>query len=186
MASDNTSTPLPPAHQDYTDNHLLGILRRVKTIAMIGASANWNRPSYFVMKYLQSKGYTVIPINPGHAGQEILGMTCYASLQAAAAALGPGAIDMVEVFRHPKEAPALATQAVAINASVLWLQITVISDEARAIAEAAGLTVIMNRCPKIEYQRLFGEIGRTGVNSGVISSKRSKDMRKIKPFKKLM
>lgn len=177
-----TSPPLPEGHEDYTDSHLLDILRRVKTIAMVGASANWNRPSYFVMKYLQQKQFRVIPINPGQAGTEILGETCYASLNEAAAAIAPETIDMVDVFRHPREAPALAEQAIAINARIFWMQITVISDEARKIAEDAGLTVIMNRCPKIEYQRLFGEIGRTGVNSRVISSKRQK----IKPFKKLM
>jgi len=186
MAATDTTIPLPAGHEDYTDEHLLSILRRVKTIAMVGASANWNRPSFFVMKYLQSKGFTVIPINPGQAGNDILGAHCYASIGEAAESVGPNTIDMVDVFRHSKEAPALAQEAVAINAKVLWMQITVISDEARAIAEDAGLTVIMNRCPKIEYQRLFGEIGRTGVNSGVISSKRSKDIRKIKPFKKLM
>ncbi|HCI45694.1 MAG TPA: CoA-binding protein [Rhodospirillaceae bacterium] len=177
-----TEADLPKGHESYTDQHLLDILRSVKTIAMVGASANWNRPSYFVMKYLQQKQYRVIPINPGQAGNEILGEPCYASLAEAAEALGPGVIDMVEVFRHPREAPELARQAVAIGAKVFWMQITVISEEARQIAEDAGLAVIMNRCPKIEYQRLFGEIGRTGVNSRVISSKRQK----IKPFKKLM
>ena len=186
MATMDTDTPLPAGHETYMDDHLLGILRGVKTIAMVGASANWNRPSYFVMKYLQTKGFRVIPINPGQAGQEILGERCYASLAEAAEALAPQPIDMVDVFRHPKEAPALAGQAVSIGARVLWMQSTVISDRARQIAEDAGLTVIMNRCPKIEYQRLFGEIGRTGVNSQVISSKRSKTMTRIKPFKKLM
>jgi len=173
---------LPPGHEDYTDEHLHGILRSVKTLAMVGASANWNRPSHFAMKYLQQKGYRVIPINPGQAGSEILGEPCYASLKEAAEAVGPGKIDMVDVFRHPREAPALARQAVEIGAKVFWMQITVISDEARAIAEGAGLTVIMNRCPKIEYQRLFGEIGRVGINSRVISSKRQG----TKTFKKLM
>ena len=186
MATTDPNIPLPAGHETYSDDHLRGILTSVKTIAMVGASANWNRPSFFVMKYLQSKGFHVLPINPGQAGQDILGAKCYTTLEDAAAAIAPTKIDMVDVFRHPKEAPDIAKGAVAIGASVLWMQITVISDEARQIAEDAGLTVIMNRCPKIEYQRLFGEIGRTGVNSGVISSKRCKNAGNIKAFKKLM
>lgn len=178
--------PLPAGQETYSDEHLTRILKRVKTIAMVGASAHWNRPSYFVMKYLQNKGFRVIPINPGQAGNQILGETCYGTLAEAAEGVAPLKIDMVDVFRHPKEAPELARQAVEIGAEVFWMQITVISDEARAIAEGAGLTVIMNRCPKIENQRLFGEIGQAGVNSQIISSKRGATTGRVKAFKKLM
>ncbi len=133
---------------------------------MVGASTNWKRPSFFVMKYLAQKGYRMLPVNPGAAGQVLLGETVRAEL----AEVGP--VDMVEVFRRSEEAPAIAREAVRCGAKVLWLQIGVVSEEAREIAEAGGLTVVMNRCPKIEYSRLWGELGWQGINTGVISSRR--------------
>ena len=168
--SASTPTPTPLAHHDsYADTLIRGILRDVKVIAMVGASANWNRPSFFAMKYLQQKGYRVIPVNPKEAGTQILGEQVYADL-----ADLPTPVDMVQVFRRSETVGPIADQAIAMGAKVLWMQLGVRNDEAAAKAEAAGLTVIMNRCPKIEYGRLSGEIGWLGVNTRVISSKRSK------------
>lgn len=167
-----------PPH--YADDYLRDILGQTRVIAMVGASPNWNRPSHFVMKYLQGRGFRVIPVNPVKAGERILGEVCHASLAEAREAAGPDPIDMVDVFRHPREAPDLAHQAVQIGARTLWLQITVISQEAHTIATQAGLNVVMNRCPKIEYQRLHGEIGQIGINSRIISSRK----RPLKSFKR--
>ena len=153
----------------YTDQYLRDILRSVRTIAMVGASPHWNRPSYFAMKYLQDKGYRVIPVNPQAAGQEILGEKVYADLSQV-----PEKIDMVDVFRRPDAAPALVDQAIAKGAKVVWMQLGVRNDDAALKAEAAGLKVVMNRCPKIEYSRLHGELAWSGVNTGIISSKRRK------------
>jgi len=136
---------------------------------MIGASPHWNRPSYFAMKYLQGKGYRVIPVNPQAAGQEILGEKVYNDLSEV-----PDKIDMVDLFRRPDAAPALVDQAIAKGAKVVWMQLGVRNDAAAATAEAAGLRVVMNRCPKIEYSRLNGELSWSGVNTGIISSKRRK------------
>jgi predicted CoA-binding protein len=156
-------------HAQYPDALIKSILRSVKTIAMVGASTNWNRPSYFAMKYLQDKGFRVIPVNPAAAGQEILGEKVYASVRDI-----PVKIDMVDVFRASEHVPPLAEDAIAVGAKVLWMQLGVRNDAAAAMAEKAGLTVVMNRCPKIEYGRLSGELGWHGFNSGVISSKRRK------------
>src|SRR5215471_9415528 len=150
----------------YTDAKLRSILQRVKTIAMVGASSNWNRPSYFVMKYLQGKGYRVIPVNPGIAGQQLLGETVYALLRDI-----PERVDMVDVFRAARETPAIVEDAIAIGAPVVWMQLGIRNDEAAATAEAAGIEVIMNRCPKIEFGRLGGELSWSGVNSGIISNR---------------
>ena len=133
----------------YSDAKIRSILERVRTIAMVGASPNWNRPSYFVMKYLQGKGYRVIPVNPAIAGQRLLGETAYASLRDI-----PDEVDMVDMFRAAEEARGVAEDAVAIGAKVLWMQLGLRDDEAAAAAEAAGVEVIMNRCPKLEYLRL--------------------------------
>ncbi len=160
------------SHDTYPDGLIRRILRSVDTIAMVGASANWNRPSYFAMKYLQEKGFRVIPVNPNAAGQEILGEKVYARLEDI-----PFPVDMVDVFRSSEEAGGVADAAVGIGAKVLWMQLGVRNDEAAARAEAAGLTVIMNRCPKIEYGRLSGEIGWMGVNTRVISSRRHRRIR---------
>jgi predicted CoA-binding protein len=161
----------------YDDDFLRGVLASVRTIAVVGLSPNWNRPSYFVAKYLQSKGYRILPVNPVAAGQEILGETCVASV--ADLAQVP---DMVDVFRNSEAAGPIADEAVAKGAKVVWMQLGVRNDAAAARAEAAGLTVVMDRCPKIEYARLFGEIGRQGVNSDVITTKR----RPVKPARRLI
>ncbi|MCA0275529.1 MAG: CoA-binding protein [Proteobacteria bacterium] len=156
-------------HDAYDDAYVAEILNTVRTIAVVGASANDVRPSYFVTKYLIDKGYEVFPVNPGHAGREILGRMTYASL-----ADIPVAIDMVDVFRAASAVPAIIDEVLNLDPlpKVVWMQLTVRNDEAAARAEAAGIKVVMNRCPKIEYARLAGEIGWTGVNSGVLSSKR--------------
>jgi predicted CoA-binding protein len=156
-------------HESYPDELIRKILRETKTIAMVGASANWNRPSYFAMKYLQRKGYRVIPVNPREAGKEILGETCYASL-----AEIPDPVDLVQCFRTADAIPGIVEEAKRIKPKVLWMQLGIRHDEAGRAAEAAGMTVIMNRCPKIEYGRLGGEIGWLGVKTGVISAKRHK------------
>src|ERR1700741_436470 len=150
----------------YSDAQLRAILQRVKTIAMVGASPNWNRPSYFVMKYLQGKGYRVIPVNPGIAGQMLLGETAYASLRDI-----PEPVDMVDVFRPAREAPAIVEDAIAIGAQMVWMQLGIRNDAAAAQAERAGIEVIMNRCPKIEFGRLGGELSWSGVNSGIIRNR---------------
>ncbi|HEY2890033.1 MAG TPA: O-acetylhomoserine aminocarboxypropyltransferase [Dongiaceae bacterium] len=150
----------------YSDAKLRSILQRVKTIALVGASPNWNRPSYFVMKYLQSKGYRVIPVNPGIAGKPLLGEMAYASLRDI-----PEPVDMVDVFRASNEVPPIADDAIAIGAKVLWMQLGVRNDEAAQKAEAAGLEIVMNRCPKIEFGRLGGELSWSGVNSGIIRNR---------------
>jgi O-acetylhomoserine (thiol)-lyase len=150
----------------YSDAKIRAILERVKTIAMIGASPNWNRPSYFVMKYLQGKGYRVIPVNPAIAGRTLLGETVYATLSDI-----PDKVDMVDMFRTPEEAPGVVADAIAIGAQVVWMQLGVRNDEAASTAEAAGIEVIMNRCPKIEFGRLGGELSWSGVNSGIIRNR---------------
>ncbi len=158
-----------PLH--YTDALLRRILEDVKTIAMVGASPNWVRPSNFAMKYLQGKGYRVIPVNPRHRGEEILGQTAYAKL-----ADIPGKFGMVDIFRSSAAAGAIADEAIAIAADkgikVVWMQLGVRNDAAAERLEQAGLIAIMNHCPKIEYGRLYGELSWSGVNTGIISSKR--------------
>jgi predicted CoA-binding protein len=159
----------------YPDSLIKSILRTVKTIAMVGASGNDIRPSYFAMMYLLNKGYTVIPVNPGMVGKEILGQKVYASLKDVTDA-GIGPVDMVDIFRESKYAPEIARETVAeknrLGVKVLWMQLGVISEEARTIAEDAGLTVVMNRCPKIEHGRFSGEIGWMGVNRRVIDNRK--------------
>jgi predicted CoA-binding protein len=156
-------------HDNYTDQYLRSVLDKVRTIAMVGASPQWNRPSYFVMKYLQGKGFRIIPVNPRAAGQTILGEKVYADLKDI-----PEPIDMVDIFRNSEAAGPIADEAIALDAKVVWMQIGVRNDAAAARAEAAGLPVVMNRCPKIEYSRLHGELAWSGVNTGIISSKRQK------------
>ncbi len=156
-------------HDAYENSYISGILNSVKTIAIVGASANDVRPSFFVTKYLIDKGYDVYPINPGHAGKEILGRMTYAKLSDV-----PVPIDMVDIFRASNAVPPIVDEALALSPlpKVIWMQLTVRHDEAAAKAEAHGIKVVMNRCPKIEYGRLSGEIGWNGVNSGTISSKK--------------
>jgi predicted CoA-binding protein len=154
-------------HDAYDDAYIATILRQTRIIAMVGASPHWNRPSYFAMKYLQAKGFRVIPVNPAAAGQEILGEKVHASL-----ADVPGQIDMVDIFRNAEAAGPIVDAAIARGAKVVWMQLGVRNDEAAARAEAAGLKVVMNRCPKIEFGRLSGALSWGGINSGIISSRR--------------
>jgi predicted CoA-binding protein len=151
----------------YDDAYLRGILGRVKTIAMVGASLNEMRPSYFAMLYLQGKGFRVLPVNPRYAGQRLLGETVYADLASL-----PVKPDMVSIFSRSEEAGTVADEAVRLGIPVIWMQLGVRDDAAAERAKAAGHDVVMNRCPKIEYGRLFGEIGWLGVNRGILSSKR--------------
>ncbi len=154
-------------HEYYPDSLLREILRGCKTIAMVGASANWNRPSFFAMKYLKQKGFRIFPVNPSAAGQTILGEPVVASLNDIGAK-----IDLVDAFRPAEECEQIAEDAVRLDAKVLWMQLGIRNDAAARFAEAAGLKVVMNRCPKIEFARLNGELGWNGINSGVISSRR--------------
>jgi predicted CoA-binding protein len=167
MSERTNPTPGVPARLRYDDAYIKGILKRVKTIAAVGMSANDMRPSYFAMLYLQQKGYRMIPVNPRYAGAKILGETVVASL-----AELPAPPDMVQIFRKAEEAPAVVDEAIGAGAKVVWLQLGIQSDAAAAKARAAGLDVVMDRCPKIEYGRLFGEIGWAGVNRRVISAKK--------------
>jgi len=156
-------------HERYEDSYLRGVLGAVRTIAMVGASTNWNRPSYFAFKYLQGKGYRMIAVNPGSAGETLLGETVYATLEDI-----PFPVDMVDIFRKSEVAGPITDAAIKIGAKVVWMQLGVRDDAAARRAETAGLKVVMNRCPKIEYGRLNGELGWGGINSGIISSKRRK------------
>jgi predicted CoA-binding protein len=154
-------------HDRYDDVYLRRILRDTRTIAMVGASANWNRPSYFAMKYLQSRGYKIYPVNPGAVGQKILGQEVYGSLDDL-----PEKPDMVDIFRNSEAAGPITDEAIKHGAKVVWMQIGVINPEAAKRAEDAGLKVVMNRCPKIEHSRLSGSIEWHGIASGVISAKK--------------
>ena len=158
-------------HDSYPDAYVKAILDTTKTIAMVGASANWNRPSYFAMKYLQGKGFRVLPVNPRAAGQAILGETCVANLNDLTEQ-----VDMVDIFRNSDAAGAIVDEALAMapRPRTIWMQLGVRNDAAAQRAESQGLQVVMNRCPKIEYARLNGELGWQGLNSRVISSKRRK------------
>ncbi len=152
----------------YSDAFLRGILNRTKTIAVVGVSANPVRPSYYVARYLGLKGYRVIPVNPGLAGQTLLGETVYADL-----ADVPGTVDMVDIFRRSEAVPPIVDTALARwpDLQTIWMQIGVEHESAATTATARGVNVIQNRCPKIEYQRLFGELRMGGFNTGIISSK---------------
>jgi predicted CoA-binding protein len=158
-------------HGSYPDSYIAGILQEARSFAMVGASANTRRPSYFVLKYLLAKGYAVFPINPGHEGGEILGRKVFARL----AALDEP-VDVVNIFRNSEAALGIVRDAIALKdklgIKVIWMQLGVRNDEAAALAEKAGLKVVMNRCPKIEYGRLSGEISWVGVNNRLISSQK--------------
>lgn len=158
-------------HENYSDAYIRQVLEDVKTVAIVGASANTVRPSYFVLTYMLSKGYTVLPVNPGQAGKEIAGALCYPSLKET-----PQPIHMVDIFRNSEAAFGVVEEALQLDPlpKVIWMQLEVRNDEAARLAEDAGVRVVMNRCPKIEYARLSGEIGWVGVNRGVVSSKKPK------------
>jgi len=160
-------TDAVPAPLVYPDDFVRRILQRVKVSAMVGASADEMRPSYFAMMYLQGKGYRVIPVNPRYVGREILREPVFASLEDL-----PLVPDMVQVFRKSADAGAVVDAAIAKGIKVIWLQLGVRDDAAAERAREAGCEVVMDRCPKIEYGRLFGEIGWLGVNRGVLSAKK--------------
>ncbi|MBP5856787.1 CoA-binding protein [Marivibrio halodurans] len=164
-----TSDDVDHAADRYADAYIRDILRDTRVIAMVGASTNWNRPSYFAMKYLQQKGYRVIPVNPRAAGETLLGETVVGDL---AGLEDP--VDMVDIFRNSEAAGGIVDQALALDPrpKVIWMQLGVVNHEAAARAEAAGVRVVMNRCPKIEYARLSGELGWNGINSRVITAKK--------------
>jgi predicted CoA-binding protein len=155
----------------YSDDLIRSILRSTKTIAMVGASGNEMRPSYFAMKYLLDKGFLVRPVNPSLAGKEILGQTVYASLKDV-----PAPIDMVDIFRAADAAPGIVREAVEekdrLKLLTIWMQLGIINEEAATLARDAGLTVIMDRCPKIEYGRMSGEIGWMGINRKLIDNRK--------------
>jgi uncharacterized protein len=157
-------------HDNYPDAYIRGILNTVKTIAMVGLSPKDNRPSYFAFKYLLERGYRMIPVNPGQAGGAILGQKVYAKL-----ADIPEPVDMVDIFRASKYAIGIVKEALALKPrpQVIWMQLGVRDDEAAKLAEDAGLKVVMNRCPKIEYGRLSSEIAWMGVNTRTLSSKKA-------------
>jgi uncharacterized protein len=156
-------------HDNYSDTYIRGILNTVKTIAMVGVSANTSRPSYFAFKYLMERGYRMIPVNPGLAGQELLGQKVYAKL---ADILLP--VDMVDIFRASRYAPDIVREALALKPrpQVIWMQLGIRNDEAAELAEGNGLKVVMNRCPKIEYGRLSSEIAWMGVNTRTITARK--------------
>ncbi len=156
-------------HDAYDNSYISEILNGVRTVAIVGASANAVRPSYFVAKYLIGKGYTVFPVNPGHAGKPLLGRMTYAKLSDIAEP-----IDMVDIFRASNAVPGVVDEVLALDPrpKVVWMQLGVRDDVSAKRLEEAGLQVVMNRCPKIEYARLAGEIGWNGVNSGVISARK--------------
>ena len=158
-------------HDNYPDSYIRGILNTVKTIAIVGVSPKDVRPSYFVFKYLKERGYRMIPVNPGQAGKELLGEKVYARL-----ADIPESVDMIDIFRGSSHALPVVQEALAMKPrpGVIWMQLTVRNDEAAKLAESAGLKVVMDRCPKIEYGRLSSEIAWMGVNTRTLSSKKSK------------
>ena len=156
-------------HDNYSDDYIRGILNTVKTVAMVGVSANTSRPSYFAFKYLLDRGYHMIPLNPALAGQELLGQTAYAKLAGI-----PGRVDMVDIFRASRYALAIVQEALALDPrpQAIWMQLGVRSDEAADLAESNCLKVVMNRCPKIEYGRLSSEIAWMGVNTRTLSARK--------------
>jgi hypothetical protein len=157
-------------HDQYSDSYIRGILNTVKTIAMVGISPKENRPSYFAFKYLMERGYRMIPVNPGQAGKDILGQKAYAKLSDI-----PEPVGMIDIFRASEHLMPVVQEALAMQPKpqVIWMQLTIRNDEAAQLAEGAGIKVVMDRCPKIEYGRLSSEISWIGVNSRTLSSKRA-------------
>lgn len=155
----------------YTDDFIKSILRSTKVIAMVGASGNEMRPSYFAMKYLLTKGFIIHPVNPGMAGKEIMGQRVHGRLKEV-----PAPVDMVDIFRAADAAPGIVGEALAekerLGLKTIWMQLGVVSEEAAAMARDAGLAVVMDRCPKIEYGRMSGEIGWMGVSRGIIDNRK--------------
>ena len=166
-------------HDTYPDSYVSGILNTVKSIAMVGISPKESRPSYFAFKYLLERGYHMIPINPGHAGKAMLGQRIYAKL-----ADIPEPVDMVDIFRAAPYALPIVQEALALKPrpQVIWMQLGIRNDEAAAVAEANGMKVVMNWCPKIEYGRLSCELGWTGVNSRILSARKPQMRRGFQKF----
>ena len=156
-------------HDTYDDSYIRGILNTVKTIAMVGVSANTSRPSYFAFKYLLERGYHMIPVNPALGGQELLGRKVYARLSDI-----PEPVDMVDIFRASRHALPIVEEALALSPrpQVVWMQLGIRNDEAAKLAEANGLKVVMNRCPKIDYGRLSSEIAWIGVNTRTLTARK--------------
>jgi len=159
-------------HDGYPDAYIRGILNTVKSIAMVGISPKENRPSYFAFKYLLERGYHMIPVNPGQAGKDLLGQKVYAKLSDI-----PEPVDMVDIFRASQFVMPVVEEALALKPKpqVIWMQLGIRNDEAAALAEASGVKVVMDRCPKIEYGRLSSEISWMGINSRTLSSKRAQN-----------
>lgn len=155
-------------NETYSDSHLREILARTKRIAVVGVSLNEVRPSFYVARYLALKKFDVVPVNPGHAGKTAFGAEVKASLSEIS-----GGVDMVDIFRRSEHVPQIVDEALNLfpDLQTIWMQIGVWHEEAAAKARARGVDVVMNRCPKIEYQRLFGELRMAGFNTGVISSR---------------
>ena len=156
-------------HDNYDDSYIRGILNTVKMIAMVGVSANTSRPSYFAFKYLLERGFRMIPVNPALGGQDLLGRKVYAGLSEI-----PEPVDMVDIFRAPRYALAIVEEALALSPrpQVIWMQLGIRNDDAARLAEASGLKVVMNRCPKIEYGRLSSEIAWMGVNTRTLTARK--------------
>ena len=167
LAGDDSEYLMPT----YTDDYIKSILRSTKVIAMVGASGNEMRPSFFAMKYLLAKGFVIHPINPGMVGKDILGQKVYAALKDV-----PAPVDMVDIFRTADVAPEIVREALAekdrLSIKTIWMQLGVVSDEAARLAADAGLNVVMDRCPKIEYGRMSGEIGWMGVSRNIIDNRK--------------
>ncbi|MBV9249207.1 MAG: CoA-binding protein [Acetobacteraceae bacterium] len=157
-------------HDNYSDGYIRGILNSVRTIAMVGVSANTSRPSYFAFKYLLERGYHMVPVNPGLAGGELLEQTVFAKLSDI-----PEPVDMVDIFRASRYAPAIVHEALALRPrpQAIWMQLGIRNDEAARLAETNGVKVVMNRCPKIEYGRLSSEIAWMGVNTRTLTAKKA-------------
>ncbi len=155
-------------NESYSDDYLRDILTRTKRVAVVGVSMNPVRPSYYVARYLALKGFKVVPVNPGHVGEMLFGQKVVGRLSDI-----EGHVDMVDIFRRSEHVPPIVDEALSAfpNLQTVWMQIGVVNEEAAEVAHARGVEVIMNRCPKIEYQRLFGELRMGGFNTGVISSK---------------
>ena len=168
--SDDSS---PVESETYSDEFLRQTLMRVHRIAMVGASTRWQRPSYFVMKYLLARGFEVLPVNPRSAGENLLGQTVYARLEDV-----PAPVDMVDIFRDSAAAGTVVDDAIRLkdekSIRVIWMQLTVVNPSAAERARAAGLDVVMDRCPKIEWSRLAGELSWNGLNSRIVDSRRRK------------
>lgn len=164
------NAPPPIADERYSDAELREILKTARTFAMVGVSPNPVRPSYFVARYLKLKGYRIVPVNPGHAGSELLGERVYASLRDIPDEVK---VDVVDIFRRSEAVPAIVDEALDRFPELycIWMQIGVFHAEAAEKARARGVRVVMNRCPKMEYQRLFGELRMGGIATGIISSK---------------